>query len=93
MSTCSTRSHCISSPMASGKLRGGLNNRPGFFFLHRSAHVRQNPRHDVSKPLHEPSFLRPVTPSTSPFEGPRTWKLRPTAWLVQPRPISRVSLT
>lgn len=75
MSTCFTRSHCISSPMASGKLRGGFNNRPGFFFLHRSAHVRQNPRHDVSKPLHGcPS----VATSKSQPENPRCRSNQPS---------------
>lgn len=75
MSTCSTRSRFISSPPASGKLRCGLNNRTGSFFLHRSAHVRQNPRHDVSKPLHGcPS----VATSKSQPENPRCRSNQPS---------------
>ncbi len=76
MSTCSTRSHFISSPIASGKLRGGFNNRPGSFFLHRSAHVRQNPRHDVSKPLHVSSLqVRPENRTRRIRHGVRSTRL------------------
>lgn len=81
----------MSSHSARGNCRRGLDSSAGLF-IHTAAQVRQDPLHRRSKPLHVRSH-RLVTPSTSRIEGPSSWKLMPHAWLDQPRPISRVSLT
>lgn len=45
----------VSSLKASGNFLGQLRAGPGFILIHRVANPCKNPRHDVSKPLHEGS--------------------------------------
>lgn len=61
---------------ARGTFRRGLNSPAGLFFtVHRVAHVRQNPRHDVSKPLH---VCPSVATSKSQTEKPRCRSNQPS---------------
>lgn len=52
MSPCSTRSRFISSPIASGKLRGGFNNRPGFSLVQLSPQACKHSGNSFVQPLH-----------------------------------------
>lgn len=76
MSPCSTRSHFISSPMASGKLRGGFNNRPGSFF-HALASVLQDLSHEHIQPDRHHRFP-PFASSKSRKEEPRCRSNQPS---------------
>lgn len=76
MSTASTRSRFISSPIASGKLRGGFNNRPGSFF-HALASVLQDLSHEHIQPDRHHGFP-PFASSESRKEEPRCRSNQPS---------------
>lgn len=76
MSTISTRSRSISSPSASGKLRGGFNNRPGSFF-HALASVHQDLPHEHIKPDCHHRFPSVATSKSQP-EHPRCRSNQPS---------------
>lgn len=76
MSTCSTRSHFISSPIASGKLRGGLNNRPGFSLVQLSPQACKHSGNSFVQPLHVSSLqVRPENRTRRIRHGVRSTRL------------------
>ncbi len=76
MSTCSTRSRFISSPSASGKLRGGLNNRPGFSLVQLSPQACKHSGNSFVQPLHVSSLqVRPENRTRRIRHGVRSTRL------------------
>lgn len=64
MSLTPSQPRGFASSPSLGQLAGGrratVATSSSPFFLHRDANPCKNPRHDVSKPLHEPSSCSPT---------------------------------